>query len=68
MERREDSCRKNPIIAKFVLTMYAFGLSLSNLHYFPSSPKEAVAKCAHHTKQGKKHYETLYSIDKNEII
>ena len=44
MERREDSCRKNPIIAKFVLTMYAFGLSLSNLHYFPSSPKEAVAK------------------------
>jgi len=51
MERREDSCRKNPIIAKFVLTMYAFGypntkqsldiwLSLPNLHYFPSTPKE----------------------------
>ena len=28
----------------------------------------AVAKCAHHTKQEKKHYEALYPIDKNEII
>jgi len=33
MERREDFYKKNPIIAKFVLTMYAlgFGLSIPNL-------------------------------------